>query len=63
MAKYVCLECGKTFDEPVCWREGRGEFWGVPCYEDMSGCPYCYGGYEEVDEDYEPDEESEEDEE
>jgi DNA-directed RNA polymerase subunit RPC12/RpoP len=46
----ICLECGKTFedDEIECWQESRGEFWGEPAYENMSGCPHCGGAYEEA---------------
>lgn len=45
-----CLECGKVFedDEIAHWQEIRGEFWGEPAYEDVSGCPYCQGDYEEA---------------
>ena len=58
---YVCIECGKTFDESeiAVWEESRGEFWGVPCSETMNGCPYCHGDYEEYREDEDEDEESE----
>lgn len=47
---FICLECGETFDEDeiYTWREDRGEFWGVSCSEEMSGCPYCSGNYEEA---------------
>ena len=46
-----CLECGKVFedDEIAHWRESRGEFWGVPAYATMSGCPRCQGDYEEAE--------------
>lgn len=46
----ICLECGKVFedDEIAYWQESRGEFWGFPAYESMSGCPDCHGGYEEA---------------
>lgn len=40
---YRCDDCGAVFDEPKEWQEIRGEFWGVPCYESISGCPYCAG--------------------
>jgi predicted nucleic acid-binding Zn-ribbon protein len=47
-----CLECGKVFedDEIAHWQESRGEFWGFPAYETMSGCPHCQGDYEEAKE-------------
>ena len=35
-------------DEIAHWRESRGEFWGSPAYETMSGCPRCQGDYEEA---------------
>lgn len=46
----ICLECGKTFEEDEIkhWKEDRGEFWGFPSYENMSGCPHCQGDYEEA---------------
>ena len=47
---YICLDCGEKFDEPASWQESRGEFWGVPCSETVSGCPYCKGDYVEVEE-------------
>ena len=51
----ICLECGKTFEEDEIkrWKEDRGEFWGFPSYENMSGCPRCYGAYEEAEECFE----------
>lgn len=47
---YKCLECGHIFEEgeQKTWNEDRGEFWGVPCSEEMSGCPICRGDYEEM---------------
>ncbi len=47
---YRCLECGNLFEEgeQATWTEDRGEFWGSPCSENMSGCPLCKGDYEEV---------------
>ena len=47
---YKCLECGHIFEdgEQACWSENRGEFWGVSCSENMSGCPLCKGKYEET---------------
>lgn len=50
MAKYHCLECDTEFDEPVSWHEARGEFWGVPCSEQMFGCPVCHGEFVTVEE-------------
>lgn len=47
---YKCTECGHLFEdgEEVCWKESRGEYWGSPCYEQMSGCPLCGEAYEEA---------------
>lgn len=47
---YKCLECGHIFDEgeQAVWSESRGEFWGIPCSEEMSGCPLCKGEYEKT---------------
>lgn len=44
---YCCLECGHIFDENdiATWQEDRGEYWGVPCSESVSGCPQCGGDY------------------
>jgi predicted nucleic acid-binding Zn-ribbon protein len=55
---YKCADCGHIFEEgeQAIWYEDRGEFWGVPCRERMTGCPVCHGAYEEFN-----DEESEED--
>lgn len=47
-----CVECGHIFDEieSVSYEESRGEFWGSPCSETVSGCPLCKGDYEFVTE-------------
>ena len=47
---YKCLECGHIFEEgeQENWLESRGEYWGTPCSEEMSGCPLCHGEYEET---------------
>ena len=47
---YCCLECGHVFseDDVAVWKEDRGEWWGSPCYETLSGCPQCGGGYAET---------------
>ena len=41
-----CEECGLIFDEDelASWNEGRGEFWGMPCFETLQGCPHCFSG-------------------
>lgn len=61
MSKYICIDCGREFDDPEVWEEDRGEFWGTPCTETVYGCPYCHGDYEEIKE-TEEDEEEEDDE-
>ena len=47
---FKCVECGCIFEEgeKAVWYEDRGEFWGVPCSERLTGCPKCYGVYEEA---------------
>lgn len=47
---YKCMECEHLFEEgeQKTWKEDRGEFWGSPCYEEMSGCPLCDGEYDEA---------------
>ena len=47
----ICLECGYVFDDKQIahWEEMRGEFWGRPAYEKMSGCPRCLGDYKEAE--------------
>lgn len=44
---FICEECGHIFDqsEVDTWEENRGECWGVPCTEKLSGCPNCRGYY------------------
>jgi hypothetical protein len=46
---FKCTECGYIFEEgeEAVWYEDRGEYWGVPCRERMTGCPVCHGDYEE----------------
>ena len=56
--QFVCHSCGNGFDEPEKVQEDRGEFWGMPAYEEMWYCPCC--GSEDFDEiqdsDFEEDE-------
>lgn len=51
--KYRCCNCGRLFDydEVEKVEEGRGEFWGFPCYETMYYSPCCLDDYEEAYED------------
>ena len=48
--KYVCLECGKVFeeDEIVYVDEDRGEFWGAPCTERVAYSPCCTADFDEA---------------
>lgn len=48
MTLFVCLECGHKFEEgeEAHWRENHGN--GI--IEPWTGCPVCYGAYEEVNE-------------
>ena len=50
MRKFICCDCGRIFDEDevATWKESRGEYWGEPCYETMSGCPSCQCDYVET---------------
>ena len=45
---FMCYECQNEFDTPKYVQESRGEFWGMPCSETMSYCPFC--GSEAFDE-------------
>ena len=42
---FICLDCKHIFseDDIATWEESRGEYWGAPCYESVSGCPCCKG--------------------
>lgn len=47
---YKCNCCGKTFEHPACVSESRGEFWGMPAFEDVYYCPFCDSeDYDDVD--------------
>ena len=51
MEMYKCDDCGAIFseEEMAHWSEGRGEYWGSSCSEEMCGCPHCHStGYDEV---------------
>ena len=51
---YKCNDCGFMFDEKAEWEEDRGECFGFPAKERMTGCPNCYGSdYEEKGDDEE----------
>lgn len=44
----ICNECGSTFEDDAVavWNERHG--FSEPPYENWTGCPFCYGGYEEA---------------
>lgn len=44
--KYVCIECGTIFDEPIHWEERHGL--DTPPYEQWNGSPCCHGAYTEA---------------
>ena len=46
MILFVCIECGRTFEEPIYWEERHGL--DSPPYEQYSGCPHCQGSYVEA---------------
>lgn len=63
---YRCGECEREFYDLKKYSEPRGEYWGIPCWEDIWGCPFCgsydyaevrYDEYEEEEEEYDDDEE------
>ena len=39
--RFKCEDCGKHFGYPKIVKESRGEYWGIPCQEDVSVCPHC----------------------
>jgi len=41
---YKCEECKFVFERPDVWKESRGEFWGMPAFEEVTGCPNCNSG-------------------
>lgn len=43
---FICLCCGRTFEEPNRWEEQHGFDYGL--FEKLSGCPYCGDGYAEA---------------
>lgn len=63
--KCKCEDCGEIFFEDEAdyerVREDRGEYWGQPCYEDVTymHCPNCYS--ECINDYYEDDEDDETD--
>ena len=46
---YICDCCGRHFTQPALYEEYQGECFGFSTYEEMLGCPYCGGSYEEDD--------------
>lgn len=47
---FKCLDCGNIFEygEEARWEEKCGEYWGIPCSQEVSGCPLCHGDYEKT---------------
>lgn len=48
---YICLECGKTFEEPKTYREDLtpgGAFEGGAFMHEYYACPYCEGAYRQA---------------
>lgn len=45
--KFMCYDCRLKFKKPDVWEEWRGECFGFPSWETMSGCPRCHGEYGE----------------
>lgn len=40
---FICLDCGKFFDDPVHYTEQHNL--ECPPYEEYDGCPYCAGAF------------------
>lgn len=40
---WICIECGNTFDDPMCWEQTHGL--DTPPYETVYGSPCCAGSY------------------
>ena len=50
---FRCNDCENEFYEPEIIKEYRGQFWGMPAYEDVYCCPFCQSDdYEEVIDEY-----------
>ena len=48
---FRCNDCGHEFEIPDTEREYRGEFWGVPAFENVAVCPMCRSDdFEEINE-------------
>lgn len=43
---FLCLDCGKLFEEPSYYAETHGL--DTPPYETWNGCPKCSGAYVET---------------
>lgn len=41
MARFICDNCGREFEMPVTIKEYRGEYFGMPAYEEIWVCPHC----------------------
>lgn len=42
---YVCKQCHELFEEPIKWKEDRGEHFGFLAYEEFVGSPCCLSDY------------------
>ena len=47
---FKCTACGELFETPKMISESRGEFWGIPCCEDVPVSPCCDDDFVEVKE-------------
>ena len=45
---FICYECGHVFSDPKYYTEDRGEHFGTPVYENITGCPSCGGAFTET---------------
>lgn len=43
---FICLDCGKIFEEPIHFTERHGL--DSPPYEEYDGCPGCGGAFAET---------------
>ena len=42
---YICKQCRTLFEEPIKWKENRGECFGFPTHEEFIGSPCCLSDY------------------
>ena len=41
---FICQDCGALCEDIITYQDNNTEYFGTPCSETVSGCPYC-GGY------------------